>query len=209
MLCRHVRPNALRPALFPVVLGDFGYDITCQACWENLHYCTRFQASSGNSDSANWPGYEAALRLCETLKQHLTGEKNDCLAVWSKKPSYGVIHIVYQGWISKPIVWYFEEQAMSLSVFHYNIVFALVSVTFQLHPIFVSFATFSSVFCHHFFCLMSLLQGMLKTGDLKPRRRMSTTGILTQFHPIPAEGPWMVSLWSICSVRSGQGSEFE
>ena len=69
MLCRHVRPNALRPALFPVVLGDFGYDITCQACWENLHYCTRFQASSGNSDSANWPGYEAALCL------HLTGEK--------------------------------------------------------------------------------------------------------------------------------------
>ena len=85
----------------------------------------------------------------------------------------------------------------------------LVAVTFQPHPIFVSFATFSSVFCHHFFCLMSLLQGMLKTGDLKPRRRMSTTGILTQFHPIPAEGPWMVSLWSICSVRSGQGSEFE
>ena len=66
---------ALRPALFPVVLGDFGYDVTCQAFLENLHYCTRFQASSGNSDSANWPGYEAALRLCETLKPHLTGEK--------------------------------------------------------------------------------------------------------------------------------------
>ena len=66
---------ALRPALFPVVLGDFGYDVTCQACRENLCYHTRFQASSGNSDSANWPGYEAALRLCETLKPHLTGEK--------------------------------------------------------------------------------------------------------------------------------------
>ena len=66
---------ALHPALVPVVLGDFGYDVTCQACRENLHYCTRFQASSGNSDSANWPGYKAALRLCETLKPHLTGEK--------------------------------------------------------------------------------------------------------------------------------------
>ena len=66
---------ALRPASFPVVLGDFGYDVTCQACRENLCYHTRFQASSGNSDSVNWPGYEAALRLCETLKPHLTGEK--------------------------------------------------------------------------------------------------------------------------------------
>ena len=147
MLCRHVRPNALRPALFPVVLWDFGYDITCQACWENLHYCTRFQASSGNSDSANWPGYEAALRLCETLKLHLTGEKNDCLAVWSKKPSYGVIHIVYQGWISKPIVWYFEEQAMSLSVFHYNIVFAACC----RH---VPASSHLCVICHLFICLL-------------------------------------------------------
>ena len=57
---------ALRPASFPVILGDFRCDVTCQACWQNLCYHTRFQASSGNSDSANWPGYEAALRLCET-----------------------------------------------------------------------------------------------------------------------------------------------
>ena len=53
---------------------------------------------------------------------------------------------------------------------------------------------------------MLLLQGMLRKGDfrvsafgpnLKPRRRTSTTGILTgtQLHPIPAGGPWMVSLW--------------
>ena len=45
-------------ASFPVVLGDFGCDDTnddtCQACR------TWFQASSSNSDSANWPGYEAA-----------------------------------------------------------------------------------------------------------------------------------------------------
>ena len=32
-----------------VVLGDFGCDVTCQAC----------QTSSGLSDSVNWPGYEA------------------------------------------------------------------------------------------------------------------------------------------------------
>ena len=80
----------------------------------------------------------------------------------------------------------------------------LLYVTFQPQTIFVSFATISSVFCRQFFCLMLLLQGMLRKGDfrvsafgpnLKPRRRMSTTGILTQFHPIPAEGPWIVSLW--------------
>ena len=45
-------------ASFPVVLGDFGCDVTCQACRENSRYRTRFQASSFNSDSANWPGYE-------------------------------------------------------------------------------------------------------------------------------------------------------
>ena len=91
-------------------------------------------------------------------------------------------------------------------------------VTFQPQTIFVSFATISSVFCRQFFCLMLLLQGMLRKGDfrvsafgpnLKPRRRRSTTGILTQLHPIPAGGPWMVNLWYNCSVRSGQGSEFE
>ena len=47
------------PVLFPDVLGDFGYDVTCQACRKNSRYRTRFQASSGNSDSATWPGYEA------------------------------------------------------------------------------------------------------------------------------------------------------
>ena len=33
-------------ASFPVVLGDFGCDVTCQACRENSRYRTRFQASS-------------------------------------------------------------------------------------------------------------------------------------------------------------------
>ena len=45
-------------ASFPVVLGDFVCHVTCQACRENS-YCARFQASSGHSDSANRPGYEA------------------------------------------------------------------------------------------------------------------------------------------------------
>ena len=47
------------PASFPVVLGDFGCDVTCQACRENS---PRFQASSGHSDSANRPGYEAGYQ---------------------------------------------------------------------------------------------------------------------------------------------------
>ena len=45
-----------KAASIPVVLNDFGCDITRQACWEIR---ARFQASSGNPDSANWPGYEA------------------------------------------------------------------------------------------------------------------------------------------------------
>ena len=82
---------ALRPASFPVVLGDFGYDITCQACQENLLYRTCFQASSGNLDSANRPGYEAALRLCETLKPRLTGEKKPTVYQSDKRgPLMGV-----------------------------------------------------------------------------------------------------------------------
>ena len=56
-----------RPASFPVVLGDFGCDVTCQACRENSprisRYRAGFQASSGHSDSANRPGYEATWRL--------------------------------------------------------------------------------------------------------------------------------------------------
>ena len=50
-----------RPASFPVVLVDFRCDVTCQA-W-TFAYRARFQASSCNSDSVNWPGYEAVSRL--------------------------------------------------------------------------------------------------------------------------------------------------
>ena len=43
----------LQPCSLAVVLGDL---VACQACRQNS---PRFQASSGNSDSANWPEYEA------------------------------------------------------------------------------------------------------------------------------------------------------
>ena len=54
-------------ASFPVVLGDFGCDVTCQA---------------GNWYSANWPGYEAGilggrLREVRLYERTLSG----CLAV--------------------------------------------------------------------------------------------------------------------------------
>ena len=49
-----------KAASFPVVLGNFGCEATCQTCRENSSRIrARFQAASGNSDSANWPGYEA------------------------------------------------------------------------------------------------------------------------------------------------------
>ena len=48
--------NDRDPASFPVVLGDFGCDVSVKLVGKIR---TRFQAFSGNSDSANWPGYEA------------------------------------------------------------------------------------------------------------------------------------------------------
>ena len=34
-VCRFLFKNQRGAAAFPVVLGDFGCDVTCQACWEN------------------------------------------------------------------------------------------------------------------------------------------------------------------------------
>ena len=42
-------------ASFPLVLGDFECDVTCQSCQ------ARFQDSAAYSDSANCPGDEAAV----------------------------------------------------------------------------------------------------------------------------------------------------
>ena len=58
--------NGINPTSFPTVLCNFGCDVTCQACRENSprtssRYRARFQTSSGHSDSANWPGYEAGI----------------------------------------------------------------------------------------------------------------------------------------------------
>ena len=55
----------LRISCVPIVLGDFGCDVTCQACWDNwqIRYRTWFQASSGNLDSTNLPGYEAVCSV--------------------------------------------------------------------------------------------------------------------------------------------------
>ena len=76
------------PSLVPIRPGDFGCDVICQACRESSCYRTRFQASSGNSDSANWPGYEAgAVHLQSTktlLKVNLWGDMSLPLCTSSK-----------------------------------------------------------------------------------------------------------------------------
>ena len=69
------------PASFPAVLCDFGCDVTCQACRENslrtsLRYCAWFQTSSGYSDSANWPGYEAGVNQVFSHTSRLESELN-------------------------------------------------------------------------------------------------------------------------------------
>ena len=52
------------PASFPAVLGDISVTSPVKLDEKNSpRTSTRFQASSGNSDSANWPGYEAASAL--------------------------------------------------------------------------------------------------------------------------------------------------
>ena len=61
----------LRISCVPIVLGDFGCDVTCQACWDNsqIRYRT-FQASSGNFDSANWPGYCMRIWFAQIMLMH-------------------------------------------------------------------------------------------------------------------------------------------
>ena len=48
-------------ASFPVVLGDFAFDVTCQACPENSPIALGSKPPLVNSDSANWRGYEAGI----------------------------------------------------------------------------------------------------------------------------------------------------
>ena len=48
-------------ASFPVVLGDFGFDVTCQASGETSPIALGSKPPLVNSDSANWPGYEAVI----------------------------------------------------------------------------------------------------------------------------------------------------
>ena len=61
----------LRISCVPIVLGDFGCDVTCQACWDNsqIRYRT-FQASSGNLDSASWPGYCMRIWFAQIMLMH-------------------------------------------------------------------------------------------------------------------------------------------
>ena len=48
-------------ASFLVVLGDFGFDVTCQASRENSPIARGSKPPLVNSDGANWPGYEAGI----------------------------------------------------------------------------------------------------------------------------------------------------
>ena len=61
----------LRISCVPIVLGDFGCDVTCQACWDNsqIRYRT-FQASSGNLDSTSWPGYCMRIWFAQIMLIH-------------------------------------------------------------------------------------------------------------------------------------------
>ena len=81
------------PASFPVVLGDFGCDVTRQACRENSprtasRYRARFQASSGHSDSANRPGYEAGAdrnSLAQVFSADAVFQSHECsIKAWEK-----------------------------------------------------------------------------------------------------------------------------
>ena len=134
---------ALRPALFPVILGNFGCDVTCQACRENLHYHTRFQASSGNSDSIRGQRELAWLRGC-------TSPVSDSLATlnWRKKnptvqqsdkrgPLMRVYILCTKFEFQNPLFHIFSESKPCPCQCFTTIVFALVSVSFQPPPIFL------------------------------------------------------------------------
>ena len=70
------RPN---PSL---VLGDLGCDFTCSPVKLVEKIRAPFQASSGNSDSVNWPGYKAAVD-CDGPREHSFHHKT----VFSRKSS--------------------------------------------------------------------------------------------------------------------------
>ena len=56
--------NGILSASFPLVLGDFGCDVT-----------------SGHSDSANWPGYEAGNILSIMPTSNCSLRKNDLISL--------------------------------------------------------------------------------------------------------------------------------
>ena len=49
--------------------GKFAEDVSSR-------YRTRFQASSGNSDNANWPGYEAGIFMSDSVSCRFQGIRN-------------------------------------------------------------------------------------------------------------------------------------
>ena len=71
VLCIFLSLVPSRPRLFRMSLsGKFAED-----------YRTRFQASSGNSDSANWPGYEAVY-FCDSRSLLVIGIMIDGSELW-------------------------------------------------------------------------------------------------------------------------------
>ena len=146
---------------------------------------------------------------CETLKPRLTGfEKKKTRLFCSlikEALTWGYTYYVPSLNFKTLCFTCFEEQAMSLSVFHYNCICTCLChfpASTHLCVICHHFICLC-VFCCHFFCLMSLLQGMLKKGDFRvsafgkksPGNACLPQDYLLIFIQFPAGGPWMVSLW--------------
>ena len=81
-------------ASFPVVLGDFRCDVTCQ-----------FAFSAVNSDSANWPGYEATPT--GTVRTH-----NGPLSSWLDRTLLPVIAKIMVRFMA--VLWVFMRTVFSL-----------------------------------------------------------------------------------------------
>ena len=47
-----------------------------ECCNVSSRYRTRFQASSGNSDNANWPGYEDGIFMSDSVSCRFQGIRN-------------------------------------------------------------------------------------------------------------------------------------
>ena len=103
---------------------------------------------SNHSNHKNLENREIKL-LCLLLRKLLFRAVEVVLQKLISEALLGWVHMSLV-WISKPVFFHIEEEAMSLSSFYHCFALVFIVVTVWTHL---------SVVCHYFICFMSLFQG--------------------------------------------------